>query len=242
MVVGQVLPIPAPFPRAAANGGRKRKSPALTIAIAASIVTHLAVGFYLYRSSFQASPLAATQDASPPIEARTITLEKPPPTAPQKAASPAPSALHAPPASAPRSVDSLPVIVAKPVEAPLIVPPFSLAGNGADKEIAKSPPAPKTISDPTWLSRPDAAQVSRAYPPDAERRGLGGGVTLNCGVSAAGSVTGCEVTDESPIGWGFGKAALALSRYFRMKPRIEDGQVVGGARVRIPIQFRLAND
>ena len=44
---------------------------------------------------------------------------------------------------------------------------------------------------------------------------------------------------ESPGGYGFGRAAMQLSRHFRLSPRTVDGQAVEGALVTIPLTFQL---
>ena len=85
---------------------------------------------------------------------------------------------------------------------------------------------PTVITRPNWLKKPGASEFSRFYPESAMRRGVGGGATLNCSVAANGAIQACSVVDENPAEEGFGKAALKLSKYFKMSPQTENGQAV----------------
>ena len=82
----------------------------------------------------------------------------------------------------------------------------------------------------------------RAYPSAAEARGIAGVAELSCLVRVDGSLTGCSVTSETPGNQGFGRAAVSLSRYFRLSPRTVDGQAVDGARVTMAIRFTPPTD
>ena len=101
------------------------------------------------------------------------------------------------------------------------------------------PQAPAVISNPTWIERPNASDFTRYYPPRALSDGQGGRVLLSCVVGATGRIE-CSVASEDPSGYGFGQAALRISRHFRMSPRLEDGRPTEGGRVRVPISFQVS--
>jgi TonB family protein len=84
--------------------------------------------------------------------------------------------------------------------------------------------------------------MANYYPPVAQMLGLDGHVIMTCDVSTLGQVENCKVVGETPVGMGFGDGALALAKYFRMKPMTVDGGAVTGGKVRIPIGFLVPED
>jgi len=102
-----------------------------------------------------------------------------------------------------------------------------------------APPTPSVITNPQWVERPSGRDFERYYPNRALERGQEGSVTLSCVVAADGRIA-CTVSREDPTGWGFGEAALRISRHFRMAPATRDGVPTSGGRVNVPIRFNLA--
>jgi len=95
------------------------------------------------------------------------------------------------------------------------------------------------ITNPDWVRRPDGNDLARFYPSRAASDGTEGSAVIECTVQANGRLANCSVVSETPSGAGFGRASLQLAPRFQMRPETRDGAPVGGARVRIPIGWRL---
>ncbi len=93
------------------------------------------------------------------------------------------------------------------------------------------------VKSASIVSKPTNAQVQAAYPPRALDNQIQGGAVIECVVMPTGKLAECHVYDEQPTGYGFGQAALDLAGDFVLKPRLIDGEVVGGAPVRIGVAF-----
>jgi protein TonB len=81
------------------------------------------------------------------------------------------------------------------------------------------------------------------YPERAQRMEIDGKAVMSCDVTEEGRLTACELVSETPEGYGFGAATLEVSRYFKLKPKLDaDGKPVPGGRINFPLTWSLPKD
>jgi protein TonB len=219
-----------------------RFSRATWIATGAVLAFHAALGAALYYQRFEL-PAPTDRPQPPIIDVITFTMPKPPePVKSEVPPAPNPPVNITPLPTTP--TDTLPVVRADD-------PPGDTTVLTFDKPVVISQPdstarepvvtPPRVITNPSWDRQPTGEQMMRAYPSRAQTAGMSGSASLNCLVLPNGSVTDCNVTRETPGGYGFGRAAQSLSRYFRINPRTVDG-AAEGSRVAIGLRFTLPED
>jgi protein TonB len=164
--------------------------------------------------------MTIVQQAAPPWEGTSVTMapviDDPPPQRPRESAPPL------------RPIEGQPF---EPMDQTILPEATTIAMNDAGPTYAPPP----TILNPQWVRRP--RDLARYYPARALSRGQEGRAVLDCVVSVTGALA-CVVVSETPASWGFGDAALRISRDYQMVPATRDGAPVE-ARHRMVVPFEL---
>lgn len=102
------------------------------------------------------------------------------------------------------------------------------AGQGNDPSAALSA---------NWVRMADWDEVHDFHPGRALAAKQSGRVQLRCQVTLERKLVNCFVADEAPADWGFGKAALGLSRRLRVFPREVNNVPVDRGWVKFSVRF-----
>jgi len=105
------------------------------------------------------------------------------------------------------------------------------------EQVVQPPSGALGVGDVSWVREPSARDFARYFPDDALDEGQSGNVTLSCIVGGSGRLA-CSVASESPSGYGFGNAAIGISRQLRVRTTLPDGSSAEGRELRLPLSFR----
>jgi protein TonB len=150
------------------------------------------------------------------------------------AAAPAPAPAAAPLPASPVYRAPDPVAAPAPVSAPVSGSGTSAgsgtaSGDGGTGSGASGAGGTRSgggvLQSPSWVVVPGYRELAPHNP------------GIACHVTAAKRTMGCRVVSEAPPGYGFGGAALAAARSFRINPPMRDGRIDEAAWVGIPVSF-----
>lgn len=124
-------------------------------------------------------------------------------------------------------------------DAPIIQP---AKPNGGGPAVAPpstaAPPRASVVTNPRTLREPSYDELMAVYPARALAAEIAGRASISCVATVAGTLRDCEATAESPPGYRFGQAAVAVSRHYRVSPRTVDG-VAAESRINLTINWTL---
>lgn len=99
------------------------------------------------------------------------------------------------------------------------------------------PPPPKFERNNVvaWSALPTLDQLYAAYPPKQHGRAT---VKIDCEVGKVGELKNCDVYYQRPDrGGAFGRAALTLAPYFRVRPDYAEQILLAGSKVSVEMEL-----
>jgi protein TonB len=92
------------------------------------------------------------------------------------------------------------------------------------------------LSKVEWVRRPNPSPEN--FPPAAARANKSGIATVECKITAKGTMDACTVLYEAPEGFGFGEAAVRVAKRFQIKPTTTNGDSVEGGHAESSVEVR----
>jgi hypothetical protein len=94
---------------------------------------------------------------------------------------------------------------------------------------------PERLQPARWTGEP---QPNPEWPTATWRASIEGEAALSCVVGISGAARVCEAVSETPVGSGFGQAALSVYPLYRWTPAMFDGEPVESrVEFRVPFHF-----
>jgi hypothetical protein len=111
------------------------------------------------------------------------------------------------------------------------------SGSRVKQPIGRNLDTDKVVSSIRWIQAPSFSDVLAAYPEKARAEKTNGRATLDCSFTRTGTLTHCNVLQETPGLFGFGAAARRLAPKFVGPITDGKGASLYGARVQLPFVF-----
>ena len=134
-------------------------------------------------------------------------------------------------------LDNAPLMVKLHIMKPLFI--MLLAAAPVAATAGEPPPEALLANQVDWAQLPRGEDFARVFPDYAMRSNVEGRTELVCRITQAQTLDNCRVLSQAPVGYAFGQAGLALSRYFKLKPQQTNPRAVEGASVLLKLRFNL---
>jgi hypothetical protein len=126
------------------------------------------------------------------------------------------------------------VLLSRQLLLALLVAGFCVTTAHADDDDDKTPGW-----TPVWTARATSARARAAFPKGVTESGR---VVLDCAVAKDGKLVDCKTIKETPVGLGFGAAALNLVTSERVKTKDQTGASTVGRRLRTGFSILAPGD